>query len=79
MFKKLEFEIADDVVKNIVESRPWAVEHFLMMLRRKIDRYVFEQKRTKHRPQDGTKNSEKPEVDQDIKGQIIIYNDSKIH
>jgi len=49
------------------------------MLRRKIDRYVFEQKRTKHRPQDGTKNSEKPEVDQDMKGLIIIYDDSKIH
>ena len=70
MFRKLEFEIADDVVKSIVESQQWAIEHFLMMLRRKIERYVFEQKRAKQRPQDGTKTNDRPEVDQDFKGQI---------
>ena len=73
MFRKLEFEIADDVVKSIVESQQWAIEHFLMMLRRKIERYVFEQKRAKQRPQDATKINDRPEVDQDFKGRMVYY------
>ena len=47
MLRKLGFELGDDVIKNISNCRPYAVEQMLMLLRRKIDRYLYENKRGK--------------------------------
>ena len=63
MFKKLGFELADDVTRNVCECRPWSVEQVLMLLRRKIDRVLYEQNRSTHR--DGS-TSDRPEADQNM-------------
>ena len=36
VFKKLGFEVSDDVIRNITTCKPWAVEQFLLMLRDKV-------------------------------------------
>jgi len=40
VFKKLGFEVSDDVIHNITTCKPWAAEQFLLMLRDKVDLYV---------------------------------------
>jgi len=37
VFKKLGFEVSDDVIHNITTCKPWAVEQFLLMLREKVE------------------------------------------
>ena len=60
MFKKLGFEVGDDVIRNICGCKPWAVEQFLMMLRRKIDRYLYERRRGN---QDTVPTASQPQYD----------------
>ena len=48
MFRKLGFELGEDVLKNISVCQPFAIEQLLMLLRRKIDRHLYENKRSKH-------------------------------
>ena len=74
-FKKLGFEVNEDVIKNIIIGKPWAVEQFLMMLCRKIDRHLFEQRREKAEPmQDKYSNYDtRPEADQPSAVGGILY------
>lgn len=53
VFKKLHFELADDVIKQIVNAKPFVIERVLLMLRSKIDNALWEKE-----------NSDRPEVDQ---------------
>ncbi|XP_013403112.1 sperm flagellar protein 1 isoform X3 [Lingula anatina] len=59
VFKKLNFEVADDVIRAICTCKPVVIEHVLMALRTKIDRILWERD---HPP---PKQDEKPEVDQE--------------
>jgi len=36
VFKKLGFEVSDDVIHNVTTCKPWAAEQFLLMLREKV-------------------------------------------
>lgn len=66
VFKKLGFELTDDVMQNIVHSKPMAIEQFLMLLRRKIDRHLYETQR-KEKPTGQTLHkNDQPEADQDL-------------
>ena len=72
-FKKLGFEVSEDVVKSIVSCKPWAIEHFMMMLRRKIDRHLYEHRRDPQGAPSYTQSERpsydtRPEVDQVITG-----------
>ena len=40
MFKKLGFEVSDDVIHNITTCKPWAAEQFLLMLHEKLEMFV---------------------------------------
>ena len=40
VFKKLGFEVSDDVIHNITTCKPWAAEQFLLMLHEKVSQYV---------------------------------------
>ena len=40
VFKKLGFELSDDVIHNITTCKPWAAEQFLLMLREKVAHYA---------------------------------------
>lgn len=64
VFKKLGFELANDVVANISNCKPWAVEQFLMLIRRKIDRYLYEQGRSVKGAGNQSNINDKPEADQ---------------
>ncbi|KAF6023692.1 SPEF1 [Bugula neritina] len=55
VFKKLHFELAEDVIKQVVNAKPFVIERVLLMLRTKIDTIVWE----KHKQQ-----NEQPEADQ---------------
>ncbi|XP_067945532.1 sperm flagellar protein 1-like [Watersipora subatra] len=55
VFKKLHFELADDVIKQVVNCKPFVIERVLLMLRTKIDTIMWE----KHKQQ-----NEQPEADQ---------------
>ncbi|OAF70813.1 hypothetical protein A3Q56_01403 [Intoshia linei] len=46
VFSKLGFMLADDVISNIINSQPWAIEQVLLLLRKKIESFMFEQKKT---------------------------------
>ena len=67
VFKRLGFDIGDDVLQNVVECKQWAIEHLLMLLRRKIERHLYEQKRTKDRQDD------KPEAEQMLRGKYKYF------
>lgn len=54
VFKRMGFEVNEDVIKNIVNCQPFAVEQLLLLLRRKIEQ--LSERRAK---------SDDPEVDQD--------------
>ena len=56
VFKKLHFELADDVIKQVVNCKPFVIERVLLMLRTKIDNIIWE----KHSKQ----QNEQPEADQ---------------
>ena len=43
MFRKLGFELSDDVIHNITTCKQWAVEQLLLMLREKIDSFPVNQ------------------------------------
>ena len=57
VFKKLHFELADDVIKQVVNSKPFVIERVLLMLRTKIDNIIWE-KASKQQ------QSDQPEADQ---------------
>ena len=40
VFKKLGFELSDDVIHNITSCKPWAAEQLLLMLRDKVAHYT---------------------------------------
>jgi len=40
VFKKLGFEVSDDVIHNVTTCKPWAAEQFLLMLRDRVTLYV---------------------------------------
>ncbi|XP_013403110.1 sperm flagellar protein 1 isoform X1 [Lingula anatina] len=65
VFKKLNFEVADDVIRAICTCKPVVIEHVLMALRTKIDRILWERD---HPP---PKQDEKPEVDQEQKSPYV--------
>lgn len=54
VFKRMGFEVNEDVIKNVVNCQPFAVEQLLLLLRRKIQQ--MSGRRAK---------SDDPEVDQD--------------
>lgn len=41
IFKKLGFDVIEDVMKNICYCRPWAIEQFLLILHDKLDKYMM--------------------------------------
>jgi len=43
VFKKLGFELSDDVIHNITTCKQWAAEQLLLMLREKIDSFPVHQ------------------------------------
>jgi len=55
------FEVNEDVIKNIVNCQPFAVEQLLLLLRRKIEQ--LSERRAK---------SDDPEVDQGRSGQKTL-------
>jgi hypothetical protein len=72
------------VIEAIVTCKPYAVENFLMLLRRKIDRYLYEKK---HGSRKGSEKmrayqsqpdlNDRTEVDQMykwIEGRVLIQN-----
>lgn len=63
MFKKLHFELADDVIRQVVNNKPFVIERVLLMLRTKIDTIIWE----KHKQED-----EQPESDQYKQGEIYL-------
>ena len=65
VFRKLNFELSDDVIKSMCQCKAFTVERVLLMLRTKIDRAVFEQNRAPKR------GSDKPEADQN-KGKVLF-------
>jgi hypothetical protein len=36
VFRKLGFEVSDDVIQNVTNCKPWAMEQFMLMLRQKL-------------------------------------------
>ncbi|KAL3865294.1 hypothetical protein ACJMK2_006901 [Sinanodonta woodiana] len=61
VFSKLNFELADDVIKDIVTCKPGTIEKVLMMLRVKLARAEWELKR---KEENGM--NDKPEADQNM-------------
>ncbi len=63
--------MTDDVINNVAICKPWAVEQFLVMLRGKIDRFLYENQRKKGFTSYGLDEippmSDKPEADQNVK------------
>ncbi|KAJ8317085.1 hypothetical protein KUTeg_004989 [Tegillarca granosa] len=68
VFSKLGFEINDDVIRELIGSKPGCIERFLMLLRQKLNDMAYEMQRAKQRQrmqQGGTrKESDQPEADQ---------------
>lgn len=50
-FKKLNFELSQDVIDNLSKSKPGTIERVLLLLRTKIDRDMFEKKQYSDRPE----------------------------
>ena len=42
VFKKLGFDVNEEVMKNICNCRPWAIEQFLLLLHEKLDNYMIQ-------------------------------------
>lgn len=63
VFKKLHFELADDVIRQVVNCKPFVIERVLLMLRTKIDTIMWE----KHKQQ-----NERPEADQYKQGRLSV-------
>ncbi|CAH1783030.1 unnamed protein product [Owenia fusiformis] len=63
VFKKLSFELNDDVIRAIATCKAWTIERVLLMLRTKIDRAVYDQQRAKENVMHHM-GSDKPEADQ---------------
>ncbi|KAK3584445.1 hypothetical protein CHS0354_006066 [Potamilus streckersoni] len=61
VFSKLNFELADDVIKDIVTCKPGTIEKVLMMLRVKLARAEWELKRKEENAM-----NDKPEADQNM-------------
>ncbi|KAL3317947.1 Sperm flagellar protein 1 [Cichlidogyrus casuarinus] len=44
VFKKLNFELSDDVIENLSNAKPGVVEKVLLLLRTKMDRLVYQER-----------------------------------
>ena len=40
VFKKLGFEVSDDVIHSVTTCKPWAAEQLLLMLRDRVTQYT---------------------------------------
>jgi len=54
VFKKLGFELSDDVIHNITTCKPWAAEQLLLMLREKVAHYPATPSHPPSAPNSGT-------------------------
>lgn len=66
VFTKLNFELGDDVIRDVITAKPGVIEKVLMMLRVKLNRAEWELKKNppKSKGGGGKKESDKPEADQ---------------
>ncbi|XP_061184350.1 sperm flagellar protein 1-like isoform X2 [Saccostrea echinata] len=68
VFKKLNFELSDALIRDLVNAKPGTIELLLRMLKRKIEMAEWEMKRNPpQRHAGGRRNeSDQPEADQNI-------------
>lgn len=60
VFKKLRFELAEDVIRQILNAQPGVIERLLQTLRTRLERVGWERKQQAQR----TAENEQPEADQ---------------
>ncbi|XP_062569262.1 sperm flagellar protein 1-like isoform X5 [Saccostrea cucullata] len=68
VFKKLNFELSDALIRDLVNAKPGTIELLLRMLKRKIEMAEWEMKRNPPQRQGGGRRNEsdQPEADQNI-------------
>lgn len=59
----MHFELAEDVIKQLIQAKPFVIERVLLMLRTKIDTILWEKQKDAQ--------NEQPEADQYKQGKII--------
>lgn len=71
MFCKLNFELAEDVISDLIACAPGVVEKVLMMIRIKVDRAEWELKKPSLLDS-ARKDSDQPEADQNM-GKFLVH------
>ncbi|KAL5016143.1 hypothetical protein ScPMuIL_005732 [Solemya velum] len=66
VFSKLNFELAEDVINDLVNCTSGVVEKVLMMIRIKVNRAEWELKKRPSLLDSARKDSDKPEADQNM-------------
>lgn len=70
VFKKLNFELSEELIRDLVNAKPGTIELLLQMLKMKIERAEWEMRSRKNPPpkaQRGRRNeSDQPEADQNM-------------
>lgn len=70
VFKKLSFELSEELIRDLVNAKPGTIELLLQMLKMKIERAEWEMRSRKNPPpkaQRGRRNdSDQPEADQNM-------------
>lgn len=76
VFKKLSFELSEELIRDLVNAKPGTIELLLQMLKMKIERAEWEMRSRKNPPpkaQRGRRNdSDQPEADQNM-GEYKTY------